>query len=183
MAVELMERILKQEKKFLSQQTEPVFIEYLEAELHADLDIELAGTSKTIHFKGFVDRIDSIGGKIRIIDYKSGKVKTDDVQMKEVKSGDELIKHFGKTKHALQLSLYNYLYLKNFGVLPYQAGIYSLINISEGIFPFEGKNKTNEELVELFERFIEQVINEIYSVDQPFVHQQAGMKNWCLYCD
>ena len=183
MAIELMERILKQEKKFLSQQTEPVFIEYLEAELHADLEIQLAGSPKTIHFKGFVDRIDSIGGKIRIIDYKSGKVKTDDVQMKDVKSDDELIKHFGKTKHALQLSLYNYLYLKNFGVLPYQAGIYSLINISEGIFPFEGKNKTNEELLELFERFIEQVVNEIYAVDKPFVHQQAGMKNWCLYCD
>jgi ATP-dependent helicase/nuclease subunit B len=183
MAVELMERILKQEKKFLSQQTEPVFIEYLEAELHADMEIELGGYKKTIHFKGFVDRIDSIGGKIRIIDYKSGKVKTDDVQMKDLKSEDELIKHFGKTKHALQLSLYNYLYLKNFGVLPYQAGIYSLINISEGIFPFEGKNKTNDELVELFQCFIEQVINEIYNVDQPFVHQQAGMKNWCLYCD
>jgi CRISPR/Cas system-associated exonuclease Cas4 (RecB family) len=183
MAVELMERILKQEKKFFSQQTEPVFIEYLEAELHADLEIQLAGLPKTIHFKGFVDRIDSIGGKIRIIDYKSGKVKTDDVQMKDVKSEDELIKHFGKTKHALQLSLYNYLYLKNFGVLPYQAGIYSLINISDGIFPFEGKNKTNEELLELFERFIEQVINEIYNVDQPFVHEQTGMKNWCLYCD
>jgi hypothetical protein len=73
--------------------------------------------------------------------------------------------------------------LKNFGVLPYQAGIYSLINISDGIFPFEGKNKTNEELLELFERFIEQVINEIYNVDQPFVHEQTGMKNWCLYCD
>ena len=183
MAVELMERILKQEKKFLSQQTEPVFIEYLEAELHADLEIEIAGVPKTIHFKGFVDRIDSIGGKIRIIDYKSGKVKPDDVQMKDVKNEEELIKHFGKTKHALQLSLYNYLYLKNFGVMPYQAGIYSLINISEGIFPFEGKNQTNEELLVLFEQFIQQVVTDIYNVEQPFVHQQAGMKNWCLYCD
>ena len=183
MAVELMERILKQEKKFLSEQTEPVFIEYLEAELHADMEIELAGEKKTIHFKGFVDRIDSIGGKIRIIDYKSGKVNPGDVQMKELREGMDLVKYFGDTKHALQLSLYNYLYLKNFHILPYQAGIYSLINISEGIFPFEGKNKTNEELVQVFQEFIEQLVNEIYNTEVPFAHKKTGMKSWCLYCD
>ena len=183
MAVELLERILKQERKFLSQQTEPVFIEYLEAELIADMEVEVAGKKKTIQLKGFVDRIDSIGGKIRIIDYKSGKVKGDDVQLNELKDETDLGPYFSKTKHALQLSMYMYLYEQNFGVLPYQAGIYSLINISDGIFPFEGKNKTNAELLEVFQSFMGQLITEIYDLDMPFTHKVSPFKSWCLYCE
>lgn len=183
MANELTKRILKQEKKFLSEQTELVFIEYLEAKLEADMEIEIYGKKKTVHFKGFIDRIDSIGDKVRIIDYKSGKARMDDTTLKALKDESELIKYFGGTKHAVQLVMYCYLYKQNFGKLPAEASIYSLVNISEGTFPLSGKNHSVEEIVELFPEFIQQLFEEIYNKELPFQHQQSGMMSYCLYCD
>lgn len=183
MALELTERILKEEKKFLSRQTEPVFIEYLELKLSADLEIEINGMNKTLHFKGFIDRIDSIGEKTRIIDYKSGKVKTEDVTLGDLKDESELIKYFGGTKHAVQLVLYCYLYKQNFGVLPGEAAIYSLINISDGTFPLAVKNRSVEDLVNLFPQFMQQLLGEMYDTNIPFSHKVNGMMSYCMYCD
>jgi ATP-dependent exoDNAse (exonuclease V) beta subunit len=183
MALELTERILKQEQKFLQQQTEPVFIEYLEMELHADMEIEIQGKKKTLHFKGFMDRVDSIGGRVRIIDYKSGKVKSDDVTISEIKDEERLIHYFGKTKHAVQLIMYCYLYQQNYGSLPAEASIYSLINISEGTFPLQSKKHSVEEIVELFPKFIQQLFEEMYDEEIPFEHATKGFANYCLYCD
>ena len=73
MAMELTERFLKSEVKFLSEQKEPVFIEALEREYSAEIAIKFDGEEKKVRLRGFVDRIDSIGDKIRIIDYKTGE--------------------------------------------------------------------------------------------------------------
>jgi hypothetical protein len=183
MALELTERILRQEKKFLMEQKDPVFIEYLELELHADMEVEIHGRKKTLHFKGFMDRIDSIGNKVRIIDYKSGKVKDADVTISEIKDDSKLIHYFGGTKHAVQLIMYCYLYKENFGELPAEASIYSLINISEGTFPLQSKKQTVAEIVELFPLFIQQLFEEIYNEEIPFEHKVKGQMSYCLYCD
>jgi ATP-dependent helicase/nuclease subunit B len=181
MALELTKRILEQEKKFIASQTEMVFIEYLELELKADMEIDVFGEKKTLRFKGFIDRIDSIGGKIRIIDYKSGKVKEDDVVVKKI--NEDLIKTFSGTKHALQLALYCYLYRENFGELPEQASIYSLINIKDGTFPLSAKNSTVEEVINLFPDFVTQLCKQIYDKELPFTHDTKAQFNYCLYCD
>jgi CRISPR/Cas system-associated exonuclease Cas4 (RecB family) len=183
MAMELTRRILEQEKIFLSKQTEKVFIEFIEVEMHADLEIEVGGKKKTIHLKGFMDRVDSVGSKLRIIDYKSGKVKSEDVSMGDIPEDDDLIKFFKTTKHAVQLAFYCYLYQKNYGVLPDEASIYSLVNISEGGFPFSAKNNSLEEVMEEFPRFMEQLFNEIYDTSIPFSHTAGTFWNYCLYCD
>lgn len=183
MAIELTQRILKHEKKFISEQTEPVFIEFLERELLADMSIEIQGQKKRIHFKGIIDRIDSIGGKVRIIDYKSGKVKDLDVQMNEIKDQNELIKIFKATKHAVQLALYCYLYKENFKTLPSEASIYSLINIAKGTFPLSAKNNSVEEIIDLFPTFIQQLFDEIYNMEIPFSHESKYFGNYCQYCD
>ena len=181
MALELTKRILDQEKKFIAAQTEMVFIEYLELELKADMEIEVFGEKKTLRFKGFIDRIDSIGGKIRIIDYKSGKVKEDDVVVKKI--NEDLIKTFSGTKHALQLSLYCYLYRENYGELPAEASIYSLINIKDGTFPLSSKTSSVEELINLFPDFVAQLCEQIYDKELPFTHDTKAQFNYCLYCD
>jgi RecB family exonuclease len=181
MALELTKRILEQEKKFIAAQTEMVFIEYLELELKADMEIEVLSEKKTLRFKGFIDRIDSIGGKIRIIDYKSGKVKEDDVVVKKI--NEDLIKTFGGTKHALQLALYCYLYRENYGELPAEASIYSLINIKDGTFPLSSKTSTVEELINLFPDFVAQLCEQIYDKELPFTHDMKAQFNYCLYCD
>ncbi len=181
MALELTKRILEQEKKFIAAQTEMVFIEYLELELKADMEIEVLGEKKTLRFKGFIDRIDSIGGKIRIIDYKSGKVKEDDVVVKKI--NEDLIKTFSGTKHALQLALYCYLYQENYGELPAEASIYSLINIKDGTFPLSSKTSSVEELINLFPDFVAQLCVQIYDKELPFTHVTKTQFNYCLYCD
>ena len=181
MALELTKRILEQEKKFIAAQTEMVFIEYLELELKADMEIDVFGEKKTLRFKGFIDRIDSIGGKIRIIDYKSGKVKEDDVIIKKI--NEDLIKTFGGTKHALQLALYCYLYRENYGELPSEASIYSLINIKDGTFPLSSKTSTVEEVINLFPDFVAQLCEQIYDKELPFTHDTKAQFNYCLYCD
>ncbi len=181
MALELTKRILEQEKKFIAAQTEMVFIEYLELELKADMEIEVLGEKKTLRFKGFIDRIDSIGGKIRIIDYKSGKVKEDDVVVKKI--NEDLIKTFSGTKHALQLALYCYLYRENYGELPAEASIYSLINIKDGTFPLSSKTSSVEELINLFPDFVAQLCVQIYDKELPFTHDTKAQFNYCLYCD
>ena len=181
MALELTKRILEQEKKFIAAQTEMVFIEYLELELKADMEIEVLGEKKTLRFKGFIDRIDSIGGKIRIIDYKSGKVKEDDVVVKKI--NEDLIKTFSGTKHALQLALYCYLYRENYGELPAEASIYSLINIKDGTFPLSSKTSSVEELINLFPDFVAQLCEQIYDKELPFTHDTKAQFNYCLYCD
>ena len=181
MALELTKRILEQEKKFIAAQTEMVFIEYLELELKADMEIDVFGEKKTLRFKGFIDRIDSIGGKIRIIDYKSGKVKEDDVVVKKI--NEDLIKTFSGTKHALQLALYCYLYRENYGELPSEASIYSLINIKDGTFPLSSKTSTVEEVINLFPDFVAQLCQQIYDKELPFTHDTKAQFNYCLYCD
>ena len=83
MALKLTEKFLKSEVEFLSQQKELVFIESLEAHYEQEVEIEILGEKKKVRLRGFIDRIDSVGGKIRIIDYKSGKVKPEEVKFKK----------------------------------------------------------------------------------------------------
>lgn len=183
MACELTERILRKEKDFLEQQTEPVFIEFIEAHLVGEVEIELNGEKRTIMLRGFVDRIDSVGGKWRIIDYKSGKVKKDDVQLKEFTTDMSLVNYFASTKHAIQLAFYTYLFRQKMGVLPNSACIYSLVNLNEGLFAFEAAGMDQQELMELFPKFVEELLTEIYKSDTPFEHQVLGQRSWCQYCE
>jgi CRISPR/Cas system-associated exonuclease Cas4 (RecB family) len=182
MANELTKRFLESEREFLLKQTEPVFIEYLEVELIEPIELEINGSKKSFKLKGLIDRVDSIGGKIRIVDYKSGKVKDEDVFVKIGKSDDDYYKKFTTTKHALQLTMYSYLYRSRYGVLPTEVGIYSLINISNGFFALDtNKGMTLEEITEAFPEVLQELFSEMYDTEIPFEHtiQQFSYCNYC----
>jgi ATP-dependent helicase/nuclease subunit B len=183
MATELTKRILEEEKKFLSTQTSPVFIEYIEIEMHAQVNITVNGQPKTLALKGFIDRIDSVNGKIRIIDYKSGKVKSEDVSMSGYDSDTSLIDYFSSTKHAIQLALYTFLYQQNIGQFPESANIYSLVNLKGGLFPLQSNSLDYNQITLLFEAFLQELINELYDKEIPFFHQVKGYRSYCQYCD
>ena len=183
MALELTERFLKKEKEFLMQQTTPVFIESLERELRADVEIEVLGVKKKVHLKGFVDRIDSIDGKFRIIDYKSGKVKQDDTStVKKKVDLEKVIQGCLGKKHVLQLIMYCYLFKVNFGELPREASIISFINIQDGVIPLETGDMELAEVVDLFPSILEAIINEIYDTNVPFSHDDSKQFSYCAYC-
>ena len=183
MATELTKRILEEERKFLLTQTSPVFIEYIEIEMHAQVNITVNGQPKTIALKGFIDRIDSVNGKIRIIDYKSGKVKSEDVSMSGYDPDTSLIDYFSSTKHAIQLALYTLLYKQNSGQFPESANIYSLVNLKGGLFPLQSNSLDYTEITLLFEAFLQEVVNQLYDKEIPFFHQVKGHRSYCQYCD
>lgn len=183
MALELTKRFLEKEKEFLTEQTSPVFIESLERELRADVEIEVLGVKKKVHLKGFVDRIDSIDGKFRIIDYKSGKVKKDDTNTVKKKVDLEvLVNNSLNKKHVLQLLMYCYLFRENFGELPREASIISFVNIQDGVLPLETGDMELAEAVDLFPSVIEAIINGIYDTEVPFSHDDSKQFSYCAYC-
>jgi len=183
MAVELTGRFLKKEKEFLEQQTELVFIESLERELRAELEIEVFGSTKKVSLKGFVDRIDSIGGKYRIIDYKSGKVIDNDVSTNKTKVDvNELVTKSLKNKHVLQLIIYCYLFKVNFNELPREASIISFININEGVFPLQTGNLSMAEVVDLFPEILQKIMEQMYDTDVDFEHNSKAQFSYCSYC-
>ncbi len=182
-AHELMERLLKREMEYLSEQTLPVFIEYLEVKLSADVEIEWNGNTRKIPVKGYIDRIDSIGDQFRIVDYKSGKINKDDVNFKKSPDHQDLITGFKSVKHSVQLAFYCYLFRKNFNFIPSEAAIFSLINSSESPIKMQSEVMSVEELVNIFPKFMEQLIKDIYDESKPFQHKQSYEVSFCKYCD
>ncbi|MBP6089616.1 MAG: PD-(D/E)XK nuclease family protein [Crocinitomicaceae bacterium] len=183
MALELTKRILEKEKGFVAQQKEPVFIEFIEATLEVPLEITVYGKPKTIRLKGVIDRVDSIGNKIRIIDYKSGKSKEEDVKFPN-KTESGLIQAFSSKKHLVQLTWYSYLYQQQFGVLPDEATIYSMVNIAESPLILNSKDKSLQDIVALFPQFIEEVFADLYAVEKPFEHLGNDFfGSYCAYCE
>jgi ATP-dependent exoDNAse (exonuclease V) beta subunit len=181
MALELTKRFLESEKDFLKKQAEPVFIEYLELEIQTSIKIPVNGLEKEIRLKGFIDRIDSVGDKIRIIDYKTGKVAIDEVKINL--STDDFLAAYSKPKHGVQMAMYSYLYRSAFNSLPGEVALYSFIKLKDGFFALNGGGKsTLEKITDSFPLFLEQLLNEMYDVSIPFEHEKIW-NSYCLYCE
>lgn len=189
MALELTERFLKNERKILLElNNRPLFIEGLEQSLVYDLELEILGKKRNVRLKGNIDRIDSIDGKIRIIDYKTGKVKSEDVgpSEKRPKSFDSNVDAFvewsQKNKHFFQLMVYNYLYFQHTGQVADSSSIVSFINLKESPFKLRLGNYSTQELVEAFPAVLTQLIEAIYDPETDFIHKDAGQFSYCVYC-
>lgn len=93
-------RLCQQEMKYIGSEQELKF--------HWDM-----GEGVKINFKGFIDRIDSIAGRMRIVDYKTG---SDECTLANVDDYSDLFvtdDKTGKSKHAiLQLLIYCNAYCK-----------------------------------------------------------------------
>jgi hypothetical protein len=181
MANELTKRILLKEREFISQLSDPLFIEYVEFTMVGEMEIEVNGESRKIQLKGIADRIDSYGDQIRVIDYKSGVVKTDHVELGEFKEGQDILSYVHSTKHALQLLMYLYLYREVNGVIPSQAAIYSMVSIKDGVLPLRIKNEGDlGELVNRLPEFFESFISALLHSDEPLTHNEDA--KFCQFC-
>lgn len=189
MALELTERFLKHERNFLLElNNRPVFIEGLEQSLSCDLELEIGGKIRHVTLKGNIDRIDSVDGNIRIVDYKTGKVSSDDVGPKEKATKkyetniDAFVDWSKNKKHFFQLMVYNYLYYRHTGRIADSSAIVSFINLKEGPFElFLGKYSV-QELVTVFPEVLTRLIGEIYDPEIDFEHKKAGHVSYCAYC-
>ena len=176
MAMEITKNVLLKEKEFLLNTSELVFIEQVEAAMNTELAVKVNDASKQIKFKGYIDRIDRIGDKYRVIDYKSGNVKDDDVKFKFLEDG--LKQSFLKTKHALQLSLYCLFFKEKYNCFPDQAIIMSLVK-PEKLYVLNNE-KGIEGMTEVFKELVEELLNEIYNLEINFEHNTDA--KYCGYC-
>lgn len=182
MAVDLTKRFLKSEVQFLAKQTQPVFIESLERKYEANIEVEVFGERKNVKLIGYMDRVDTIGDKIRIIDYKTGKVDSADVQMrKHDKDVDATVASLQNQKHVLQLLYYAYLYNFKHGQLA-EPSIISFVSGKNEPFTFGTSGFSLAEMVEAFPIYLGKILEEIYNDEVPFLHKQSGRYSYCMYC-
>jgi len=185
MALKLTEKFLKAEIDFLAQQTELVFIEQLEASYEEVVEIEVNSQIKKVKMMGYIDRIDSVGETVRIIDYKSGKVEDKDVKFGSRFTGIELeekkiVHSIKNNKHLLQLIQYAYLYYKKNGIIA-ESSIISFISGEFKPFKLDGKKFNLEEVIKDYPKYLGMILNEIYDTEIPFSHKEAHF-SYCQYC-
>ena len=182
MAKELTKRFLKSEKAFLEEQTEPVFIESLEREYVSTIEVAVFGEKKKVRLRGFIDRIDSIGDRVRIIDYKTGKVQAADVKFLTRSKENLLTKSMQSKKHVLQLLMYAYMYRDQHNVVS-EPSIISFVSGKNQPFALEiNKGTSLDEVLDDFPAAIGEFLEEIYDQDAPFAHNDQPF-NYCNYCD
>lgn len=180
MASELIERYLKSEIAFFSTSHEKVFIESLERKFELPIEIKVGDEIKVVNLKGYIDRIDRVGEKVRIIDYKSGKI--DKIDATFFSKGDDLIEKSIKTrKHVLQLMQYAYLYQQREGVLP-EVSLISFISGNFQPFTLDTKDTPLDLAISDFPAQLETLINEMYDIEKPFEHRHQ-YNSYCKYCD
>jgi CRISPR/Cas system-associated exonuclease Cas4 (RecB family) len=177
MAIEITQNVLKKELEFIQGLTEPLYIEQIEAEMHTEIDVPTENGTRKMHFKGYIDRIDRIGNRYRVIDYKTGKVTKDQVVYQTTTKG--LIPSFLKSKHAFQLSLYCMFFKDAYGVMPDEAKITSLINVNEDFF-LSVKDGKLSDMVPVVHELLSEILAQMFDETQPFEHHPDS--DYCQYC-
>lgn len=177
-AQDTIKNTIKKELEFLKQQREPFYIVQVEAKKEISLDILVSGHKKTIHFRGYIDRIDKIGDRYRVIDYKSGKVDEGDVKFNLKKN--DLGAAFANCKHAVQLALYSLFFKDSFGKYPDEAIIYSLTDVSKLDYKLNFPKHKLPDICVHFEAYIGDVINEIFDSKISIEHNEKA--KYCNYC-
>lgn len=168
----------------LSETNQTLSIVALEEKCEKTINLSLQNAENiTVKIKGFIDRIDSIGGKIRIIDYKTGIVKKENLKFA---AWENL---FNKPEYAkaLQLLLYSNMYCKDNIPLNLNAGIISLRSLSKGFIPVicPGSENSNINIADLekLETFLISLISEIFNNLIPFTQtNDLAMCRNCAYC-
>ena len=175
-AKEMTMKFLEAEKQFVKKSTEPLFIERLESRFDTSFQIEINGEQKTIKIGGYIDRVDKVGEKYRVIDYKSGKVKEDNVTLSE--SNGKL--NFRKTKFAVQLAFYALMFEEKYNVLPDEVLILSLIDPKRNYILKGNKNESLQEISEEVKLFIKELYEEMTDKTIDFMHDKYSY--YCQFC-
>lgn len=177
MCLELTKKILEKERKEIKLSNSIRSIFQLESYHTMEIDVKVRGEKRKIKIHGFIDRIDEVDGKMRVIDYKSGTVTSKQVTFKP----DENLKNsFSVASHSTQLSLYSMMFEKKFGFLPSESSVLSLVNIEAGNFKLQSEKLLFHEIVNLFPKLLQQIIDEMYDSDLKIEHNSDA--RYCQFC-
>lgn len=159
----------------------------LEHKLTASLDVLINGEYKKIYIVGTADRIDRIGLKTRIIDYKSS-IKNED---KFVFESVDLLYTESKFDKLFQLFMYAWMVVKNNiakpeDIEPCIIPFRKFMDEPQKIFSMNEKGKKGDlliftnELIQEFENSLIYKIQELFNRDLEF--SQTQIIKHCEYC-
>ena len=159
---------------------------YIGSEKPVNRTIEITGGRK-VRIKGFIDRIDSVDGTVRIVDYKSGR--PDALAFTTIESLFDKTEKDRK-KAIMQVFLYAWIYASETGICEIQPAIYYAINLfKESDFnPFVYQALEKEITVidcfnneyPAFEDSLRACLNELFDVSNPFT--LTPIVKHCEYC-
>jgi CRISPR/Cas system-associated exonuclease Cas4 (RecB family) len=172
---------LDQEKKWIEElgnSGKSIRLQYLEAYFMRHVQLESPAGNITIKLKGIFDRVDTINGAIRIIDYKTGRVVPSDLK---VRDWSNLIDDPTLEK-SFQVLFYRYLYGPQKDLhQPLRSGILSLRNLSTGFMEVvEPETQDLESQEDPFEVVLHSILSDIYNPASTF--RQTEDQDVCTYC-
>jgi len=148
----------------------------LEQPLEITLDIE--GLDFPVRFIGEADRIDTLNGVTRIIDYKTGKVEQKDLNIKD---WNQLTSDYKKYNKSFQVLFYALLYTKSntidLDVHPLESGIISFKNLKSGFLKVNNTATSKEDLKKFTDE-LKQLILEIFDVNIPIKEKESPFTQW-----
>ncbi|MBK7029768.1 MAG: PD-(D/E)XK nuclease family protein [Bacteroidales bacterium] len=187
-AENMVKRFLIAEKEHLEEADSSVTgIEIIQLEEWLNSEIEIQDLNSEIPLKvllrGKADRIDRIGNKIRVIDYKTGLVDKNDLKIENV----EHLREMDNPSKLLQLLIYAWMYRKmnnkswpaNISLV---SGIISLRQSSQYLINAT-INKTDDlsdQIIADIEMLIYTIVEDIFNPNISF--QQTENLDHCIYC-
>ena len=147
-----------------------------EYQMSVPLVLSEEGRVENVNFFAKIDRIDEVGGKIRVVDYKTGG---DDLK---VNNFADLFSSESKKNNpaAFQALFYAFLYNKAHGQIP-ETHLYILKKIGEGQtqLDFREELPEAEQMMADFEAYLGQLIGCICISENYFAHNPNG--KYCSY--
>jgi len=180
-AEQFLTAFLNEETKSLTEGAD-IIIKGLEEDLIGRVSLD--GIDHEINLNGNADRIDTVNGALRIIDYKTGLVQKSELQANDFK---DLVRD-KKFYKGFQLYLYAYLYQQmNPGQTTIDAGIISFRALKKGFLAAGFKNEKqsteqlNSALLVNFEIELKKLLQELFDESLDFHHKDRTEP--CRFCD
>jgi hypothetical protein len=141
-----------------------LIIKQMEKQVQAKFELS---EGKYLNFNGFIDRIDSLNGKTRIIDFKTAKAKNLKIFNRNTKEDFSFTEPY---KQAIQLCIYAYCVLKTENITSLQSGIFSFAEVGKGLQNLQISGEKNVNLINLSSPMetVKKIVLEILNPEIPF---------------
>lgn len=167
-------RYLSNYLRQMQQKANTVFIEKTEEVI--EKEVFITNLNRSVVLKGVIDRVDSVQGVKRIVDYKTGMPKDKALKIKNIESLFD-----GEHAEALQLFFYAYLYSLQAkpAVLEAEIVYFRKLN-ADYLLSIEDNTQITKPMLELFEKLLQQTLSDMLNPEDPF-EQTQNVDN-CRYC-
>lgn len=150
------------------------------------LQIEVAGETLEICLGGKIDRVDRVGGLLRVIDYKTGQASQNFTSLESLFEGD----YGSRNGAALQILLYSWLIGETYPGEEVVPGLYGM----KGLFGEDfdpalnmtskrkaGRINSFSSLEGTFIELLKEELQRLFDPAVPFIQRKEDWK--CGYCD